>query len=308
VDEFLEERRRENSTTVPVDRAAQIDDIAVVDYSGVKPDGTQIDGAQATDFEMELAEGRFITDLINGIVGMKAGDNKQIPVTFPADYPREDLAAQPATFDVTLKDLKARELPALDDDFAQEVSDFDSLAEFRTDLEKRFQEQAQKATTKNIREAISTALVDVVEVDLPETTIDREVLNILNQMANQFAQYGMDVNRLFTKESIPKMKENCRPDAINNIKREMAIAEIAKTENIKPADEDIAARISELMPQLAGQDVDEKVLYEFVADELLQEKTLDWLKEKAKVELVPEGTLEPDEEEDEEISDEEVTE
>jgi trigger factor len=305
VDEFLEERRRENSTAVPVDRAAQMDDITTVDYSGVKTDGTKIDGAQATDFEMELSEGRFISDLMNGIVGMKVGETKEIPVTFPEDYPREDLANAPATFTVTLKDLKVRELPNLDDDFAQEVSDFDSLAEFRADLEKRFQEQAEKATTKNVHEAIATALIDTIEVELPETTIDREVLNILNQMANQFSQYGMDVNKLFTKESIPKMKENCRPDAIANIKREMAVAEVAKAEKIEASADDIAARISEIMPQLAGQDVDEKLLYDYVADELRQEKTFDWLRDKSNVELVPEGTLETDEEEDEEIPDEE---
>jgi trigger factor len=302
VDQFLEEQQRQNATIVPVEgRVAQLEDIAVVDYQGTLADGTSINGAKADDYEMELTEGRFIADLVNGIVGMSIGENKQISVKFPSDYPREDLADAPATFDVTLKDLKAKELPAIDDDFAQEISDFDSLSEFRLDLEKRFKEQAEKATTNNVRDAILSALTDVVEVDLPETTIDAEVLNILNQMAQQFSQYGMDVNKLFTKETIPKMKENCRPDAIDNIKRDMAVEQIAKTEGIVVTPEDLNARIDELKVQLAGESLDPDLLQKFVGKELAQEKTLDWLREKVKVELVPEGTLETDEDEDEEL-------
>jgi trigger factor len=310
VDEFLENQRREKSTVVPVEgRAAKIDDIAVVDYSGkLTATGEEIQGAQATDFEMELSEGKFIADLVNGIVGMSAGETKEINVTFPEDYPREDLASQPATFTVTVKDIKERELPALDDDFAQSVSDFDTLAELKESVETRFKEQAENATKRNTREAIENALVDVVDVELPETLIEREVINILNVMANQFSQYGMDINRLFTPESIPQMKENCRPDAINNLKRELAIEEIAKKEGITVTDEDIAAKMSEILPQLAGENIDEDRLRDYITNDLQKEKTLDWLKEKAKVELVPEGSLAPDDEEEDEDSEEEDTE
>jgi trigger factor len=119
-------------------------------------------------------------------------------------------------------------------------------------------------------------------------------MNILNQMASQFSQYGMDVNKLFTRETIPKMKENCRADAINNLKQELAIAEIAKQENITVSDEDLAAKMSEVLPQLAGQDIDEQRLRSFLTEDLQKEKTLEWLKTSAKVELVPEGSLKPD--------------
>ncbi len=294
VDEFIAERRREKATTVPVvDRAAQIDDIAVVDYSGKLADGTEIGGAQAEDFDIELSEGKFIADLVNGIVGMKIGETRDLDVVFPADYPREDLASQPAVFHVVLKDLKAQELPELDDDFAKEASDFDTLAEFRESLVTRFQEQAQKSTDRNIFTAIETALIDVVSVDLPDTEIERETMNILNQMANQFSQYGMDINKLFTRETIPKMKENCRPDAINNLKQQLAIAEIAKKEGITVSDADIATKMSELLPQLSGQNVDEDRLRSFVNEDLQKEKTLAWIKEHANVELVPVGSLTP---------------
>ncbi len=294
VDDFIDQRRREKATIIPVvGRPAQLEDIAVVDYNGKLADGNEISGAQAEDFDIELSEGKFISDLVHGIVGMSVGETRNVNVTFPADYPREDLAAQPAIFNVVLKDLKEQELPALDDDFAKEASDFDTLAEFKASIETRFQEQAKKSTDQNILTAIETVLVDVADVDLPETLLERETMNILNQMASQFTQYGMDVNKLFTRETIPKMKENCRPDAINNLKRELAIAEIAQKEGIVVTDEEIAAKMSEILPQLAGQEIDENRLLAYIKDDLQKEKTLTWLKANAQIELVPEGSLKP---------------
>jgi trigger factor len=303
VDDFIDRQRREKAIAIPVvGRPAQLEDIAVVDYSGKLPDDSEISGAQAEDFEIELSEGKFISDLVNGIVGMNVGDTRDVNVVFPEDYPREDLAAQPAIFHVVLKDLKEQELPSLDDDFAKEASDFDTLAEYKTSIETRFQEQAQKSTNQNIVNAIETALIEVVEADLPETLIERETLNILNQMATQFSQYGMDVNKLFTRETIPKMKENCRTDAIQNLKQQLAIEEIAKKESIVVTDEAIAAKMSEVLPQLAGENIDENRLRSFITEDLQKEQTLDWLKEHAKVELVPEGSLKPADEDEEEIA------
>jgi trigger factor len=299
VADFIEQQRKEKATIIPVvGRAAQLEDIAVVDYSGKLVDGTEISGAQADDFDIELSEGKFIGDLVNGIVGMSIGETRNVDVTFPADYAREDLAAQAAIFHVVLKDLKAQELPTLDDDFAKEASDFDTLALYQDSIETRFQEQAKKSTDQNIVTAIEAALIEIAEVDLPETMVERETMNILQQMANQFSQYGMDVNKLFTRETIPKMKENCRVDAVNNLKQQLAIAEIAEKEAITVTDEDIVAKMSEILPQLAGQDIDENRLRAYITEDLQKEKTLEWLKNNAKVELVPEGSLKPADEED----------
>ena len=300
VEDFIDRQRREKATIIPVvGRAAQLEDIAVVDYNGKLADGTEISGAQADDFDIELSEGKFITDLVHGIVGMSIGETRNVNVVFPADYAREDLAAQAAIFNVVLKDLKEQELPSLDDDFAKEASDFDTLVEYQASIATRFQEQAKKSTDQNIIGAIETALIGVAEADLPETLIERETMNILNQMANQFSQYGMDVNKLFTRETIPKMKENCRTDAISNLKQQFAIAEIAKKEGIVVSDEDIVAKMSEVLPQLAGEDIDENRLRSYITEDLQKEKTLEWLKEHAHVELVPEGSLKPADDETE---------
>jgi trigger factor len=171
VDDFIDQRRREKATTIPVvDRPAKLEDLAVVDYNGkLTATDTEISGAQAEDFELELSEGKFIADLVNGIVGMSIGETKNVEVVFPADYPREELASQAAVFVVTLKDLKEQELPALDDDFAKEVSDLETMVAFKESIETRFQEQAKKSTDQNIRKALETALIDVASGDLPET-------------------------------------------------------------------------------------------------------------------------------------------
>jgi trigger factor len=293
VDDFIEQRRREKATIVPVvDRPAKLEDVAVVDYNGKLANGDDISGAKAEDFEIELSEGKFISDLVHGIVGMSIGETKNVEVVFPEDYQNEDLAGQAAAFNVVLKDLKEPELPALDDDFAKEVSDLETMVAYRESIETRFQEQAKTGTDRNIRQALETALIDVASVDLPETLIEQETLNIINQMANQFSQYGMDINQIFNRETIPKMKETCRPDAVKNLTRELAIAKIAKTEGISVSDEEIVAKMSEILPQLAGEkNVDEQRLRAFIIDDLQKEKTLDWLKERAQVELVPEGSL-----------------
>ena len=294
VEDFIEQQRKEKATIIPVvGRAAQLEDIAVVDYNGKLADGTEISGAQADDFDIELSEGKFISDLVHGIVGMSIGETRDVNVTFPEDYARDDLAAQAAIFHVVLKDLKEQELPTLDDDFAKGASDFDTLVDYQASIVTRFQEQAKKSTDQNIIVAIETALIDVAEVDLPETMIERETMNILNQMANQFTQYGMDVNKLFTRETIPKMKENCRTDAVKNLKQQLAIAEIAQQEAITVSDEDIVAKMSEVLPQLAGEDIDENRLRSYITEDLQKEKTLNWLKDNAQVELVPEGSLKP---------------
>jgi trigger factor len=303
VDNFLAERQKEKATLVPVTgRAVQLDDVAVVDYSGVLADGTAISGAQATDAEFEVSPDRFIADLVDGIVGMQIGDTKEVPVTFPEQYGREDLAGQAANFTVTLKDLKAPELPALDDDFAKEISEQETMEALKKDLAEKFEQRAADTTKANTEVAIANALVDITTVDLPETLIEQETTQILQMMANQFSQYGMDVNKLFTRDTIPKMKENCRPDAIKNLTKNLAMLEIGKLEKLEPTKADIEARMLTIRQQLNEQ-VDEERLRDYVTEDLTKEKVMEVLRSTAQVTLVPAGSLQQDEaEEDDEAA------
>jgi trigger factor len=298
VDEFIEQRRLQKSDLVPVeDRTAEMGDIAFVDFKGILTaegeEGKEIEGGSATNFQVEIAEGKLIPGMVEGIVGMKPEETKEVAVTFPEDYPQEDLAGKPAVFTITLNELKTKELPDLDDDFAQEVSneEFETMEAYREDLVKQFQEQAENKTKNNINAAIATALIEQNTVDLPESLIQEEVTNVLTKTLMQMQQMGLDVRRLFNSDNVPMLRDNARPEAVENLKKALIINEIAKQQGLEPDQAAINAKIAEIRPQLAGQEVDEDRLLAMVTEDLLSENTYNWLRDKAQVELVPEGSL-----------------
>ncbi|HYX13708.1 MAG TPA: trigger factor, partial [Nostoc sp.] len=306
VDANLDKERQELATLIPVEgRAAQIGDIAVVDFKGSfaieGEDETAelepIPGAEATDFQVELQEDKFIPGFISGIVGMNPEETRQIAAQFPDPYANEDLAGKAATFTVTLKELKEKELPEVNDDFAQEISDFETLEELRASLVEQYQKEADDKTKTNKQEALLTELLNHVEVDLPATLIEQEVDAMLTQTAMRLSQQGLDVRKLFTQDIIPQLRERSRTEAIERIKRSLSLREVGKRESIQVTPEEIATRVTELLEQYPEeQDVDEDKLRSIVENELLTEKTIDWLLEHSSVELVPEGSLSPTEE------------
>ena len=298
VDELLEERRTRLATLIPVeDRAAQMGDVAVVDFQGVKPavnEGEEdelIPGAEGNDFQVELVAGKFIPGFAEGIVGMNLDETKQLHLNFPENYPQKDLANQPVVFTITLKELKEKELPELDDDFAEEVSEFETMAELRESLENQYKEQAANETKTNIHAAIAEELLKHNSVEVPETMIQEEVQNLLMQTASQMQNYGVDISKIFTKESVPQMRENSRPEAVKNLQISLIVKQIAKEESLKVESEAISERITKVKETLKNKDIDQEKLQKLVADELLAEKTLDWLQEKNNIELLPKGSL-----------------
>ncbi|PNW62439.1 UNVERIFIED_CONTAM: trigger factor [Euhalothece sp. KZN 001] len=304
VENYLQEKREQEATLVPVeDRPAAMGDTTVIDYEGRLAESDElIEGAQAEDFELELAEGKFIEGMVEGIVGMNLGETKEISVTFPEGYAREDLSEKTAKFTVTLKDLKAKELPELDDDFAEDVGEHSTLEEWREALRKQYEEEAEAQTKTNMEQAIVQALVEQSEIELPETMIDEEIQLILKQSVMQISQMGVDVNQFLTKEMVEGMKERSRPDAVARLQQNLALQEISKQEaELNPTEEEIKNKAEEVRKQLEEQqqEYDEDRLQEYVEEDLRQEKTLAWLREQATVELVPEGTLKTDSEETE---------
>jgi trigger factor len=306
LDKTLESYRKQMATLVPVeDRAAQMGDVAVVDYKGrytPTEEGAEeqdVPGGEATDFQLELEEGRFIPGFIEGVVGMQPGETKELSVSFPEDYPQEPLAGRPATFTMTLKELKEKELPEMDDDFAKEISggDFETIDALRESLEKRYAEEAEEQTKANKEEAFLEALLEEIEVDLPETLINREVEFMVTQTAMQLQQQGLDIKKFLTQETVEMMKERARPDAVERIKRTLSLGEVAKKEEIKVEESEIQAKAQEVLVELGGdRNIDPDRLLSAVAEDLLKEKIMTWLEEHSQVELVPEGTLKKDEE------------
>lgn len=311
VDDFINQRREQKADLVPVEeRAAQMGDIAFVDFKGILPEeeNKEIEGGSATNFQVEIAEGKLIPGMVEGIVGMKPEETKDVSVTFPEDYPQEDLAGKPAIFSITLNELKTKELPELDDDFAQEVSDdeFDTFAAYKESIEKQFKEQAQNQTNNNINEAIAAALMEQNQIDLPESLVQEETTSVLTKTLMQMQQMGLDVKQLFNSDNIPMLRDNARPEAVSNLQKSLILQEIAKKEALEPDQAAIDAKIAEIRPQLAGQEVDEERLLEMVTSDLLTENTYKFLRDKAQIELVPEGSLQKAQEAQEEQEDSET--
>lgn len=297
LEKWLSEKQEEKAILVPVeDRPAQLGDVAIIDYQGksLTEDGEvgeAIQGVQGTDFRVDLSEGRFIEGMIEGIAGMTPEETKDVTLTFPEDYPREDLANKPVIFTITLKEVKAKELPELDDDFAQEVSEFETFDELKESLEKRYKEQAETATKNSIHGALTKALVEISTADLPETLIERQVNQMLTQTAMQMEQMGLDIRKMLSAEIVPRMRAEIRPEAIERLTQALVLQKIAEVEGITAQPEAIETRIQEISEQLVGQDVDPDRLQEVITEEIVTQKTLDWLQEKANITLVAKGSL-----------------
>jgi trigger factor len=315
VDGVLEDYRKRSATLVPVEgRAAERGDVAIVDFAGVYTpedaeegaDPSEIPGGSAEDFQIELSDGKFIPGFVEGIFGMNPGDTKEVEVSFPDEYPQDDLAGRPAVFTITLKELKAQELPELDDDFAEEVSAFETLAELRESLETRFQKEAEQKTKDNKQEALLNELIKHVEVELPETMVKQEIDYSVTQTAMQFSRQGIDIKKMFTQEIVEMLRNQARPEAITRIQRTLALGEIAKQQSIEVEASAIEAKMNEVLAEYSGQDqeIDRDRLREAVAEDLLKDKILGWLEEHGTVELVPEGTLKPAEDEEAEEAEE----
>jgi trigger factor len=300
VEKWLSEKQQQVATLVPVeDRGAMMGDVATVDYAGKEAEtGEGLEDIRGEDLRVDMEEGRFIEGMVEGIIGMKPEEVKELSLKFPEDYPKEEIAGKPVIFTITMKELKAKELPELDDDFAQEASDYETIAELRETLEKRYQDQAEKETKDSIQEALANELVKNVQLELPETMIDQEVSQLLSQTYMQMQQMGIDVRQLFNQEMLPKMRENARPDAIANLTRTLAIQEVAKAEGIEADEASIQEKMETIREQLSDREIDFDRLRQLVTEEVLTEKTLAWLQEKAIITLVPKGTLENEEEEE----------
>jgi trigger factor len=300
VEDLIKRQQDAHATLVPVEgRPVQMGDVAVVDYAGRLADTEgeavePIEGVEATNFQMEIAEGKFVNGLVEGVVGMNLGETKDIQVKFPDDYPKEDVAGKEVVFEVTVKELKEKELPELDDEFAEEVSDFETMAELRESLESQYREKAENETQASIEAALVEELLKEAKIDPPATKIERELDTLMTQTAIQMQQYGMDIDQLFSQENLPQLRERSRPEAIERLRRSLALLEIAKRESLEPDEEAIAAKEEELLAELSDQNVDPERLRSFVIDDLSKENALKWLQEKAVVELVPKGSLEKD--------------
>ena len=280
IDELIEQSRKQLATLVPVEgRPAASGDVAVLSFSGIYVDsGEAISGGSSDAMEVELEEGRMIPGFVEGVIGMAIGASKTIDCQFPDTYPQEDAAGRQSRFEISLKDLKCRELPALDDAFAQQASDKATLAELRADLETRLKDDAERRAKASRHDALLAALVQELEVELPETLVQQEIRNLVEQTAGQIAQQGMDVKKLFTPDLVRSLMDTSRPEAEERLRRSLALKALAAAEAIEVEAKELEAKIKEISRGLSQQgNIDPERLRLAVSDDLLRDKLLEWL-------------------------------
>ncbi len=284
VDELIEQSRVQLATKVPVsDRAANKGDLALVSFKGnFSDDGKEIEGGSANSVEIELEEGRMIPGFIEGVIGMNINDEKTLKCTFPKDYHQEDAKGRKAEFKVTLEDLKIKELPELNDEFAKQASDKENMADLRTDLEKRLKEDTDRKQAKKRQDSLLDALVKELEVELPKSLIDQEVRVIVEQTAQNFAQQGIDVKSMFTPELVKSLMESSKSEAEKKLRQKLALNALAKSEKIEVSQKEINSKMKEVEADIKlsnEKNIDENRLKEAITDDLLQEKLFVWLEE-----------------------------
>jgi trigger factor len=244
IDEQVQALRDRLATLDTVDRAAQSDDQVVVDYLG-KVDDVPFEGGEGRDQLIELGSGRLIPGFEEQLVGASAGDERQVKVTFPEEYPNE-LGGKEATFDVTVHEVKAKRLPELDDDFASEASEFDTLDELRDDIAGKLREGEERAIEREYEEAVLQAAADEAQVELPEPLIHARAHELIEQTLGALARQG--INKETYLQIAGKQEEelahDAEPDAAAALRREAVLAAVVAAEQIAPSDEELVAALA----------------------------------------------------------------
>ncbi|MGN0329106.1 MAG: trigger factor [Lachnospira sp.] len=251
VEEELKRVQDQNSRVVTVeDRAVKDGDITSIDFEGFV-DGVAFEGGKGENYPLTIGSHSFIDNFEEQIIGMNIGDEKEINVTFPEEYHAEELKGKPAMFKVKVNEIKEKQLPELDDDFAQDVSDFDTLAEYKDDLKKNISERkANEAKAKKEDEAIAK-IIESSKMDIPEAMVDSQVTRMLEDFAQRLQQQGLSVEQYFqyTGMTAQQIQEQMRPEALKRIQSRLVLEAVVKAENITASDEEFQAELDKMAEQ-----------------------------------------------------------
>lgn len=265
VEAELENQRNTNARTVTVtDRPVKEGDTAVIDFEGFV-DGVAFAGGKGENHPLEIGSHSFIDTFEDQLVGKNVGDELDVNVTFPEQYQVADLAGKPAVFKVKINEIKAKELPELNDEFAQDVAGVDTLAEYKEELKKNLTEKKENEAKKTKEDEAIQKIIDKSKMDLPKAMIDTQCETMVNEFAQRIAQSGLSMDQYlqFSGMTVDQLKEQVRPEAETRIKSSLVLEQIAKEENIEVSDEDINAEI-EKMAKAYGMEADK--LKEYMGD------------------------------------------
>ena len=265
VDAELENQRNKNARTVTVtDRPVAEGDTAVIDFEGFV-DGVAFEGGKGENHPLEIGSHTFIDTFEDQLVGKNTGDEVEVNVTFPEKYQAADLAGKPATFKVKINEIKAKELPELDDEFAQDAAGVDTLAEYKEEIKKNLTEKKETEAKKTKEDEAIQKIIDKSKMDLPEAMIETQCETMVEEFAQRIAQSGLTMEQYlqFSGMTVDQLKDQVRPEATTRIQSSLVLEQIAKEENIEVTDADIDAEV-EKMAKAYGMEADK--LKEYMGD------------------------------------------
>lgn len=242
------------------DGAVENGDVAVIDFKGFIGD-TAFDGGEGHDYPLEIGSGSFIGNFEEQLVGMKAGESKDVVVTFPENYGKEDLNGKEAKFEVTVKEIKVKELPALDDELAGEISEFDTLEALKNDMREKLVKANEEKAKREFEDALVSAVIENSKMEIPDAMIEKEIDAMVKDLENRLQYQGLSLEQYmeFTGNDVAKMRAYMKENAEKKVKGELVIEAIAKAEDIKITDEDVNAKALELAKMYTSEDKAEEM-------------------------------------------------
>ena len=287
IDAEIETVRERNSREIEVlGRAAEMGDTAVIDYEGFC-DGVAFEGGKGEDYALKLGSNTFIPGFEEQIAGHKVDDEFDVNVTFPTEYHAAELAGKEAVFKCKLHALTHVELPELDDDFAKDVSEFDTFAEYRADMKAKIEKRHADSADNALDETLVDALIEKLQAEIPAPMFEAETENFLRDYDNRLRMSGLDLNTYlkYTGMTLDSMREQFRPQAERQVKARLALEKIAELENLVASEEDIEAEFARIAAayNMPVEDVKKSLPVEAISDDMRVKKAMDLVRERAVV-------------------------
>lgn len=281
----IDRMRDRNARTITVEgRAAEMGDTVVFDFDG-SLDGVPFEGGKAEDFSLELGSGQFIPGFEEQMVGHNTGEEFEVNVTFPENYHAEELKGKPAVFKINLHEIKGKELPELDDEFAKDVSEFDTLDELKADLKAKAEERNKKAADEQVENDLVDAVVANMKAEIPEVMFENRTKESVNEFAYRLQSQGMslDLYLQYSGMTVDALKESFRAQAEKQVKIRLALEKIVELEKIEPSEEDLNEQYQKMAEQynMEADKLKEIVPADDISKDLAMNKAIDLIRDSA---------------------------
>lgn len=290
IEKALKEMQEKNGRMIAVeDRPVKDGDLVIIDYKGMV-DGVAFEGGTAERQSLVIGSGQFIPGFEDQLIGANIGDQVEVKVTFPEEYHAEELAGKDAVFEVKIHEIKEKELPALDDEFAKDVSEFDTLEELKADIKAKLEERFKAETEQTLRNQLVDAVVAQVELEVPAPVVERQLDAMVRDFGYQLSFQGLNLEYYYkiTNTSEADLREQMRPDAINRVKAQLVLEKISEVEGIEATEADLEEEIAKVASQYKQEAAQFKERLReadlnYFKETIVLRKTIDFLVEHAKI-------------------------